>query len=403
MKVRIDRVILIVLDGLGIGALPDAGEYGDEGSNTLANIAKVCGGLEIPNMVSLGLGKVAGVDCLKSCDSVVGCYGRMSEASKGKDTITGHWEIAGIRLEKAFPVYPNGFPQEIIGEFEKRIGTKVLGNYAASGTEIIKELGETHIKTGFPIVYTSADSVFQIAAHEDVIPVDRLYEICQTARGILSGEHNVGRVVARPFKGVPGNFERTRNRKDFSIEPVKETVLDKLAEKGWETVGIGKIEDIFNGRGITRSVHTSGNKHGIDMTLELMKQRIRGLIFTNLVDFDMLYGHRNDPKGFKEALEEFDRRIPEIMSAMEDEDVLIITADHGCDPVTPSTDHSREYVPLLVYGKNIKKGVNLTTRESFSDIACTISEIFELGNDFPGVSFLDLLTDASIDRKSIDR
>lgn len=385
---EINRVILIVLDSVGIGELPDAKEYGDEGSNTLGNIAKYYGGIKLPNMCALGLGKVEGINYMEIPEVINGSYGRMAEASKGKDTITGHWEIAGIQLEHAFPLYPQGFPHSIIEEFKQKTGTHILGNYAASGTEIIKELGEMHVTTGFPIVYTSGDSVFQIAAHEDVIPLDRLYEMCKIARGIMIGAHTVGRVVARPFNGKLGNYVRTANRRDFSIAPVSSTILEKLKENSLDVIAVGKIEDIYSGRGITQAVHTRDNMHGVDLTLEYMQQSNKGLIFTNLVDFDMLYGHRNDPQGYKKALEEFDLRLPEIYSNMREEDLLIITADHGCDPVTSSTDHSREYVPILLKGKHIKNAVNLGTRATFSDVACTIADLFGLKDVFPGESFL---------------
>lgn len=388
---QINRVIIIVMDSVGIGELPDATEYGDKGSNTLGNISRVCGQIDIPNMCELGLGKIDGVNYLNVPDKITGCYGRMAEASHGKDTVTGHWEITGIQLDKAFPVYPNGFPNEIITKFKIAIGTDILGNFAASGTEIIKNLGEAHIKTSFPIVYTSADSVFQIAAHEEIIPLEKLYDMCIKAREILSGEHAVGRVVARPFTGSVGNFMRTTNRRDFCLTPVRPTVLDAIKEKDMEVIAVGKIEDIFSGRGITHAIHTESNMHGVDVTLEYMKEASKGLIFTNLVDFDMLYGHRNNSAGYKNALEEFDGRIPEILASMKEDDILILTADHGCDPVTPSTDHSREYVPIMLYGKQIRQGVNLGTRSSFSDIACTITEIFNLGSKYPGTSFLSLL------------
>ncbi|HEY5583530.1 MAG TPA: phosphopentomutase [Ruminiclostridium sp.] len=386
-----NRVILIVLDSVGIGELPDAKEYGDEGSNTLGNIVKVCGDIDIPNMCALGLGKVEGINYLEIPDVLNGSYGRMAEVSKGKDTITGHWEIAGIQLEQPFPLYPQGFPESIIEEFKRRIGTDILGNYAASGTEIIKDLGDMHMRTGFPIVYTSGDSVFQIAAHEDVIPIDRLYEMCKIARGILTGAHAVGRVVARPFIGEVGHLVRTGNRRDFAISPILRTILDELKENYLDVIAIGKIEDIYSGIGITEAVHTRDNMHGVDLTLEYMQRSNRGLIFTNLVDFDMLYGHRNDHEGYKKALEEFDLRLPEIYSNMRDEDLLIITADHGCDPVTPSTDHSREYVPLMLWGKTIRENVNLGTRSTFSDIAYSIAEIFGIIHAFPGESFMKLI------------
>ncbi len=382
------RVILIVMDSVGVGELPDAEKYGDRGSNTLGNIAAAMKGLRLPNLVKLGLGDIEGLQMLKSREQPVGSYGRMAEKSAGKDTTTGHWELAGIILDKPFPVYPDGFPPSVMDKFEEAVGTKAIGNYAASGTEIIKILGQQHVMTGYPIVYTSADSVFQIAAHEDVIPIERLYEICRIARGILQGEHAVGRVIARPFTGTEGAFVRTDRRHDFSLEPEKATILDSLKDKGFRVKAVGKIKDIFNGRGITDSVYIHGNMDGVDKTLEFMKEEFTGLIFTNLVDFDMLYGHRNNVQGYAAALEEFDGRIPEILNSLREDDILIITADHGCDPTTGSTDHSREYIPLLVYGKELKSGINLGTRSSFVDVAQTIAQVFKTGADFDGKSFL---------------
>jgi phosphopentomutase len=383
----IKRAIIIVLDSVGIGELPDALSYGDVGSNTIGNIVKVSGGIKLPTLCKLGLGSIDGIDYLEAPDEIIGCYGKMAEVSKGKDTITGHWEIAGIQLPHEFPLFHEGFPNEILDEFRSRIKTDILGNYAASGTEIIKELGEEHIKTGYPIVYTSADSVFQIAAHEEIIPLDMLYKMCETAREILAGPYGVGRVIARPFIGEPGNFVRTSNRRDFSIAPSADTILDKLKEKGLDVIAIGKIEDIFSGKGITEANHTKNNMSGVDATLDYIKKETQGLIFTNLVDFDMLYGHRNNIDGYKMALEEFDNRLGEIMTAMREDDILLILADHGCDPSTPSTDHSREYVPLLIYGKGILKGVNLRTRSTFADVASTLGEIFDISYEFPGTSF----------------
>lgn len=377
----------MVMDSVGAGELPDADKYGDRGSNTLGNIAAALEGFSLPNLQKLGLGYIEGLKAYEGKVSPLGSYGRMAEKSMGKDTTTGHWEMSGIILDKPFPVYPNGFPPEVIDSFEKVIQTKSIGNYAASGTEIIKELGQQHVMTGYPIVYTSADSVFQIAAHEDVIPIERLYEICRIAREILQGEHGVGRVIARPFTGTEGVFVRTDRRHDFSLEPVKMTILDSLKEKGLRVKGVGKIKDIFCGRGLTDAVHIHGNMDGVDKTLEYMIEEFSGLIFTNLVDFDMLYGHRNNVEGYAGALKEFDARIPEILDYLKKDDILIITADHGCDPTTKSTDHSREYVPLLVYGKNLKSGVNLGTRDTFADLAQTIAEIFETGTDFNGKSF----------------
>ncbi len=384
---NINRAILIVLDSVGIGELPDAADFGDVGSNTLGNIVKKCGGISLPNLSKLGLGKIDGINYLPVPEQVDGSYARMAEVSNGKDTITGHWELAGLQLKKPFPTYPDGFPQEVLDEFTRLTGRGVLANCAASGTEIIKQYGEEHMRTGKLIVYTSADSVFQIAAHEDIVPIDELYKICQIARDMLKDEHMVGRVIARPFIGEPGNFTRTSNRRDYSAAPASDTILDKLSKKGLDVIAVGKIEDIFSKKGITKADHTKSNMHGVDMTIDFMKQQNKGLIFTNLVDFDMLFGHRNNAQGYKDALEEFDKRLPEIMDAMKEDDVLIITADHGCDPTTESTDHSREHVPLLIYGKSIKSDVNLGTRVTFADVASTLAEMFEVENVFPATSF----------------
>ena len=383
----VNRVVLIVLDSVGIGELPDAGYYGDEGSNTLGNISKSIGGLKLPNLEKIGLGNINGTVGINRSTNPLGCFGKSLEKSEGKDTTTGHWEIAGIILDKAFPTYPKGFPEEIILEFEKKIGTKTLANTVASGTTIIEELGEEHVKTGYPIVYTSADSVFQIAAHEDVIPLEKLYEMCRIARNILVGEHGVGRVIARPFTGSVGSFKRTSNRRDFSLKPTKKTMLNHIVEAGMEVCAVGKIEDIYAGSGITKAVHIKSNMDGVDRTLEYMKEKERGLIFTNLVDFDMLYGHRNDVQGYAKALIDFDNRLPEIVDDLRDSDVLIITADHGCDPTTPSTDHSREYIPILVYGKSIKAGVNLGIRSTYADIGKTVEELLNVETDNEGKSF----------------
>jgi phosphopentomutase len=381
------RVIIIVLDSAGIGELPDAAEYGDVGSNTLGNIAASVNGFALPNLEKLGLGNIEGTVGFKAAEEPMGCFGKMAERSAGKDTTTGHWELAGITLIKPFPVYPEGFPEDIVRQFENAIGTKTLGNYPASGTVIINELGHQHVKTGYPIIYTSADSVFQIAAHEDIIPIERLYEICRTAREILKGEHAVGRVIARPFIGTEGNYTRTANRRDFSLEPPDKTLLDHVKEAGLEVKAIGKIDDIFAGRGITDSVHIQGNMDGVDKAIGFIRKEFSGLIFANLVDFDMQFGHRNDTEGYARALKEFDGRVPEIIDAMKDQDILFITADHGCDPTTKSTDHSREYVPLLVYGKGIRRGVNLGIRKTFSDLAQTAVEILGVGGSFDAASF----------------
>ncbi len=384
----IKRVILIVMDSVGVGYLPDAERFNDDRTDTLLHIYQQTGKLDIPNLCALGLGKISAVGC--KTQEIVGCYGKMGEQSPGKDTTTGHWEIAGLVLDSAFPTYPNGFPLDIIEAFEKKIGKKILGNYPRSGTKIIEELGEKHLKTGRPIVYTSADSVFQIAAHEDIIPLENLYEYCRIARSILSGQHAVGRVIARPFMGTPGKFERhNAARKDFSETPPAETLLD-LLEKRFVTVGIGKIGDLFGHRGLSAEIHTHSNEDGVDRTLVSMEKyrKKKGLIFVNLVDFDMLYGHRRNVAGYAEALEAFDRRIPQMLQAMSPEDLLMITADHGCDPShNVHTDHTREYVPLLVYGKAIKKDIDLGIRSTFADCGQTIADILGAGKLASGKSF----------------
>lgn len=377
-KYGIERVIMIVLDSVGIGELPDAHLYGDQGSNTLVNTAKAVGGLNLPNLARLGLGNIEPIPGVPPVDCPQGAYGKMNEQSPGKDTTTGHWELAGIILDKPFPVFPNGFPAEFMKKFEERIGRKTLGNKPASGTVIIEELGVEHMRTGSPIVYTSADSVFQIAAHEEIISVPELYRICEVAREMLTDDMAVGRVIARPFVGQPGSFKRTTNRHDYSLPPVKNTVLDLLVANNYAVQAVGKIADIFAGQGITERVRTKSNMEGVDRTLEYLQENKQGLIFTNLVEYDQTYGHRNNPQGYAQALEDFDRRLPEIFSQLKKEDLLIITADHGCDPTTPSTDHSREYVPLLVYHSQIKKGVDLGIRNSFSDVGATIADIFHL-------------------------
>ena len=396
MAVR--RVILIVLDSVGVGELPDAAKYGDVGSNTVGNLSRTVGGLRLPNLGRMGLGNLTDVEGVRPDPYPAGAYGKMSEASEGKDTTTGHWEIAGVYSPVAFPTYPDGFPPEIMREFERRIGRKTLGNYPASGTVIIQELGEEHLRTGYPIVYTSADSVFQIAAHEEIIPLDDLYWMSETAREMLEPGGQVARIIARPFVGEPGAFVRTENRRDFSCPPPEPTLLDRLVAAGQEVSAVGKIEDIFAQRGITRSSHTTNNMDGVTQTVAYMNEGRSGLIFTNLVDFDMLYGHRNNPRGYADALEAFDRRLPEIMGATQPDDALILTADHGCDPTTESTDHSREYVPLLVYGQPIRADVDLGTRHSFADIAATISDWLGLPPAPFGISFaLDVIGDETTD------
>lgn len=386
----IKRVIIIVLDSVGVGELPDASKFGDKGADTLGNIAKKANGLNLPHLKEMGLGNIHNIQGVDPVKSPLVDYGKMNELSCGKDTTTGHWELMGLVSCRAFPVYPNGFPKEIIEEFEKAISRKVLGNKPASGTEIIKDMGEEHLRTGCPIVYTSADSVFQIAAHEVVIPVEELYKMCQIARDILKEKHAVARVIARPFIGKVGSFNRTDRRKDFSLKPFKKTLLNYVKEKDLAVWGIGKIEDIFTGCGISHSIHTHNNADGIQQTLKLIKKNFSGIIFTNLVDFDMLFGHRNNVEGYKNALIEVDKSMPKIMKAMTKDDIMIITADHGCDPTTPGTDHTREYVPLMVYGENIKSGVNLGVRKSFADVAATIKDIFNIESaDITGTSFWD--------------
>lgn len=385
------RVILIVLDSAGIGALPDAHLYGDEGSNTLGNLSRVVGGLKLPYLAQLGLGNITEVLGVTPAQKPMAAFGRMAEKSPGKDTTTGHWEMSGIILERPFPTYPEGFPFPIINQFENEIGTKVLGNKAASGTEIIKELGEEHIISGHPIVYTSADSVFQIAAHEKIIPLEKLYEMCLIARRLLVGEHAVGRVIARPFDGKPGEFFRTSRRHDYSLLPPRGTMLDLIQEAGQEVVAVGKITDIFAGQGITRTIKTKNNQEGIKSTLAAMGELEQGLVFTNLVDFDMNFGHRNDSKGYAKAMEEFDLGLPQLMTQMKERDLLIITADHGTDPTTGSTDHSREYVPLLIYGQSVQAGRSLGTRETFADLGATIVDYLQAGKLKAGKSMVSLI------------
>lgn len=385
--IEFKRTILIVLDSCGIGELPDAFKYGNQGSNTIVNTAEKVGGLKLPNLEKLGLGNIQDIPGVASQKNPLASFGKMAEVSPGKDSTTGHWEMAGLILDKPFPVYPNGFPEEIIDKFEKAAGCEILWNKPASGTEIIQKLGEEHIRTGKPIVYTSADSVFQIAAHQEVIPVEKLYDMCEKAREILKGEHGVGRVIARPFTGKPDSFKRTEKRKDFSLPPPGKTILDIMRESGYEVVGMGKIEQLFAGKGLTQSFHTKNNMDGVDKLTEAMQKEIKGLIFINLIDFDMLWGHRNNYRDFAGGLEDFDCRLPEVMNLLKKDDLLIITADHGCDPTMPSTDHSREYVPLLVYGKGIKGGINLGIRRCFCDVAKTLAEIFNVKGIENGQSF----------------
>jgi phosphopentomutase len=382
-----NRVLLIVLDGAGIGAMPDAPEWGDTGSDTLGHIleSRI---VHLPNLQRYGLGNVRSLQSVPPLAHPDGSYGRCALKSNGKDTTTGHWEMAGIILEQAFPTYPNGFPPSILGRFISETGVPgVLGNFAASGTEIIKDLGEEHVNTGKPIVYTSADSVFQIAAHEEIVPLKKLYEICETARHILDGEHKVGRVIARPFLGQPGNFYRTENRHDYAVPPPRANLLPALKEEELDVVCIGKIASIYDSMGVTEDLTAKNNQQSIDQTIHALEQNTRGLIFSNLVDFDMLYGHRRDTEGYARALEHFDSSLPHIEAAMRDDDLMIITADHGNDPTFPGTDHTREYAPLLVYGKSARAGVNLGTRGSLADIGQTVAENFAL-KLIAGESFL---------------
>lgn len=379
------RAFLIVLDSVGIGAMPDAKEWGDEGSHTLNSIrnhpAFCC-----PNLEKLGLFHIDGMGGNKLSPDT--CYARMTEASKGKDTTIGHWEIAGIYSPKPLPTYPNGFPQEVIAEFEKRTGRGTLCNRPYSGTEVIKDFGEEHLKTGKLIVYTSADSVFQIAAHEDLIPVEELYKYCEIARELLQGEHGVGRIIARPFEGEYP-FKRTSRRHDYSLVPPSETMPSLLKKEGYDVISVGKIYDIFAGQGFTESYPTANNADGMDKTMGMVNRDFNGLCFVNLVDFDMVYGHRNDVEGYAKALSAFDRWLKDFLPLLKEEDLLIITADHGCDPKTPSTDHSREYTPMLAYGKKLKKGINLGTRDTFADIGATVLDWFDVSpSEIYGKSFL---------------
>ena len=387
-KMSVKRLFLIVLDSYGIGSLPDAGKFGDEGANTLASIVK-SSKYSTPNMEKMGLFNIDGVTCREGVQQPIGSYGRMREASMGKDTTIGHWEIAGVVSPKPMPVYPEGFPEEVLKPFREQTGRGVLCNKPYSGTEVIRDYGEEHIKTGDLIVYTSADSVFQIAAHEEVVPVEQLYEYCRIARKILCGEHAVGRVIARPFIGQAPNFERTRRRHDFSLLPPKKTMLVSLQEHGFDTYGVGKIYDIFAGQGIARTTSIQNNEDGMEKTIAWMEEDFTGLCFVNLVDFDMVYGHRNDIDGYAAAATLFDRQLGEMMGKLKDDDVVLITADHGCDPGFPGTDHSREHTPMLLYGKHVRQGVSVGTRNTFADIAATVLDMFGIKETLDGESFWD--------------
>ena len=383
------RAVVIVLDGVGAGEAPDAQDYGDVGSNSLSNVARAVNGLKMPNLEKLGWGYVTPMQGVRKVENPGGAFGRLIPTSVGKDSITGHWELMGVFLTKALPTYPNGFPQDVLDEFKRLTGYDVLGNKPASGTEILKELGEEHMRTGKPILYTSADSVFQIAAHEEVIPLERLYETCRIARKMLVGDHAVGRVIARPFLGSSAEtFKRTNNRRDFPLDPIADTMMDKLIASGRSVYATGKIDDLFAGRGITVTSHSEDNVSSTNAMLEFLEKDFEGLLFTNLVEFDMIYGHRNDARGYANALEAFDAHIPDILARLKAEDVVMVVADHGVDPTTPGTDHSREGSPLLVFGPRVRANVNLGDRGAYSDVAATLAEIFQLETPSRGKSFL---------------
>jgi phosphopentomutase len=381
------RVFLIVLDGVGIGALPDAASYGDEGSNTLLHVAEAVGGLKLPRLEAIGLGRILAVPGVRPLQTPTGSFGRLAERSAGKDSTTGHWEFAGVVLDRPFPTYPHGFPPELLERIGRAAHLEWIGNVAASGTAIIDRLGEEHQRTGKPIVYTSADSVFQIAAHEETIRLDELYRICRIAREELHGEHAVGRVIARPFIGTPGHYRRTTNRRDFSLPPPGATLLDRLTGAGKTVITVGKVDDLFAGRGVTHAMHTHDNAEGQEVLLDLAKRSGEGLVFANLVDFDTLYGHRNDAPGFARALEAFDDSFGAILGALRDDELCLVTADHGNDPTTASTDHAREYVPLLAAGPRVRAGRDLGTRSTFADVGATIAELLGTGGLAAGTSF----------------
>ncbi|MCM3126495.1 MULTISPECIES: phosphopentomutase [unclassified Paenibacillus] len=392
-KPRFKRICFIVLDSVGIGALPDAPEFGDEGAHTLGHILERVPHVKLPNMQKLGLGNIAEIPPLEPVDEPRAYYGKMKEVSAGKDTMTGHWELMGLKIDTPFNTYPDGFPQDLITEFEKQTGRKVICNKPASGTEVLDEYGEEQMKTGAWIVYTSADSVFQIAAHEDIIPLEELYKACKIARKLtLAPEHSVGRVIARPYIGTPGAFKRTSNRHDYAVKPPEPTVMNALHSAGYDVIAVGKINDIFDGEGVTEAYPTKSNEHGIEVTIEQLGRDFNGLLFTNLVDFDSLYGHRRDPEGYAGALEVFDQELPKIMERISEEDLLIISADHGNDPIHRGTDHTREYVPVLIYSPALKQqGDTIGVRETYSDLGATISDNFGASAPLHGASFLNEL------------
>src|SRR5437764_3851326 len=384
---QLQRAILVVLDGVGAGANPDTHAYGDDGASSLEHCAQAVGGLTLPNLGSIGLGNITPILGTPPTADARGAYGRMAEAAAGKDSTTGHWEMTGVVLQRPLPTYPNGFPADLVEAFEKAIGHKVIGNKVASGTEIIQELGEEHLRTGSPILYTSADSVFQIAAHQEVIPLEELYHICEIARHMLTGEHVIGRVIARPFIGTPGHFKRTEHRRDFSLAPVGTTLLDLLKASGKDVIGIGKIEDLFAGRGLTESDHTETNRDGMAATLTWLERNFHGLLFVNLVEFDMLWGHRRDSEGYAQALRDVDNWFAQVQQVMRPGDAIFFTADHGVDPTYRGTDHTREHVPLLGYGEPVRAGANLGVRPTFADLGQTLAQAFEAGSLAAGTSF----------------
>lgn len=389
----IKRAVVIVLDGVGAGEAPDAAQYGDAGTNSLSNTARAVGGLNVPHMEAIGLGHITPILGVQPVEPTTGAYGRMKPLSVGKDSINGHWELMGIHLKEPFPTYPNGFPPDVLAEFKRLTGLDVIGNKPASGTEIIKELGVEHMRTGKPILYTSGDSVFQLAINEQIIPIEKQYEICLIARHMLTGKHGVGRVIARPFVGTdPSNFKRTLNRRDYPLVPPEDTVMDTLKAAGKQVVGTGKIDDLFGGRGLTGTKHSEDNRSATQGLLEYLEQDFEGLIFSNLVEFDMVYGHRNDARGYADALEAFDRSLADIRAKMRPTDVAMIAADHGVDPTTPGTDHTREYIPLLVFGAPVRANVNLGDRGSFADVGATLAEIFGVKPPRIGSSFLKEIT-----------
>ncbi|WP_260284613.1 phosphopentomutase [Peribacillus aracenensis] len=373
------RIFVVVMDSVGIGEAPDADLFGDKGADTLGHIAERMNGLNMPTLAKLGLGNIREIKGIDKAQQPLAYYTKMKEASTGKDTMTGHWEIMGLNISTPFRVFPDGFPELLVNELEAKVGRGIIGNVPASGTEIIERLGEEHMKTGALIVYTSADSVLQIAAHEDIVPIDELYKICEIAREMtMADEFKVGRVIARPFTGEPGNFKRTPNRHDYALKPFNRTVMDELKDSGYDVLAIGKISDIFDGEGVTESLRTVSNMDGMDKLIQTVEQDFKGLSFLNLVDFDALYGHRRDPEGYGKALEEFDARMPEVLDKLKEDDLLIITADHGNDPVHEGTDHTREYVPLLVYSKRFKEGAELPIRDTFADIGATVAANFDV-------------------------